>query len=161
MMVLSGGHGIHRQRQQRPSLPGARTSPTPRWWRNTRFVTRYGSALFGYINGEQNAKAFSAQLGQPPVYAGRCLWGMNPEVTGNWAPCGWAGPTAWISSLTMGIERPSYAVTPEVFTSRNRSRQGGPSPGVPAVSLQLCPHRRPPTGRAPQWEPWDNSGGRT
>lgn len=59
----------------------------------------------------------------------------------------------------MGIERPSYAVTPEVFTSRNR-------PGREALAqvyrqyLSNFVHTGDPNGAGlPQWEPWDNREG--
>lgn len=158
MMVLSGGHEFTANANSDPAFQGADFTD-PQVVEEYRFVTRYGSALFGYINGEQNAKAFSAQLGQPPVYAGRCLWGMNPEVTGELGSMRMGGAHGLDLFLTMGIERPSYAVTPEVFTSRNR-------PGREALAqvyrqyLSNFVHTGDPNGAGlPQWEPWDNREG--
>lgn len=158
MMVLSGGHEFTANANGDPAFQGADFTD-PQVVKEYQFATRYGSALFGYINAEQNVLAFSAQPGQPPVYAGRCLWGMNPAVTGELGSMRMGGAHGLDLFLTMGIERPSYAVTKEVFTSKNR-------PGREALAqvyrryLSNFVHTGDPNGDGlPAWEPWDNREG--
>ena len=84
---------------------------------------------------------------------------MNPAVTGELGSMRMGGAHGLDLFLTMGIERPSYAVTKEVFTFKNR-------PGREALAqvyrryLSNFVHTGNPNGDGlPAWEPWDNREG--
>lgn len=159
MIVLSGGHEFDLPANNDPLFKNADFSD-PQVVREYRFATNYGSALFGYVNAEQNARTFSIQPGRKaPVWAGRCLWGMNPAITGEFGAMRMGGTHGLDLFTMMECERAVYAVDDEVFTPANR-------PGRLAIAkvyrqyLKNYLHTGTPNGEGlPVWEPWSNAEG--
>lgn len=85
------------------------------------FATRYGNMLFGYINAEQNALAFSAVAGQPPVFASRFLWGRNPALVGEKAARLIGGTHGMDICILQEQERAAFKVSNEIFAPANKA----------------------------------------
>lgn len=158
MLCFSGGHEFDFAGNNDPLFKNADFSDGE-VVREYRFATKYGGALFGYINAEQNAAAFTSAPGaKSPVYAGRCFWGMDGSVTDEYAAMRMGGTHGLDLYLMMGAERGDYAVSPNVYTADNR-------PGRDALAaayrgyLRSFVHTGDPNGGGlPRWEPWDAAG---
>lgn len=158
MLCLSGGDEFVFQANNDPLFKNADFSD-PNVVNEYKFASKYGGALFGYINAEQNAAAFTAAPGaKNPVYAARCMWGMNPAVTDEYAAMRMGGTHGLDLYLVMGVERDTYALSENVWSERNR-------PGREALIALYRAYLRNfirtgnPNGEGlPVWEPWDESG---
>ncbi len=119
LLFLSGGNEFVFQANFDPYFKGKDLSDDE-MLSEYRFVARYGSALFGYTNAEHNAEGFLKDKDHPPVYTGRCLWGMDPEVTDEKAAIQSGGSHGLDLYLLMDIEREDYARTENVWHPKNR-----------------------------------------
>ena len=119
LLFLSGGNEFVFQANNDPHFKGKDLSD-PELLEDYRFAARFGSALFGYTNAEHNAEEFLKDKDHPPVWTGRCLWGMDPEVTDADAALRAGGSHGLDLYLLMDIERDDYALTEKVWSPENR-----------------------------------------
>lgn len=158
MLVLSGGGEFTLPANNDPLFKDADFTD-PEVIEEYHFTTHYGNILFGYVNAEQTAEAFTALPGQPPVYAARCLWGMNPAITGTIGSLRMGGTHGLDLFIMMGCEREIYAVTEEVFTERNRPGRDALADTYRKALYHFIRTGNPNGEGVPDWKPWDNAEG--
>ncbi len=163
MLFLSGGNEFVFQANNDPHFKGKDLSDE-KLLAEYRFAARYGSALFGYTNAEHNAESFMADPGHPPVYTGRCLWGMDPQVTDETAALRGGGSHGLDLYLLMDREREDYAVTQNMWHTKNRRGRDALRELYFRYLSNFIrtgdPNRGPyETGREgfPRWEAWESA----
>ena len=157
MLCLSGGHEFDFPANNDPLFKNA-DFKDPTVVEEYRFATQYGGALFGYINAEQNAEHFSAIPGHKPVYAGRCLWGMDSAVTDEYASMRMGGTHGLDLYLVMGIERDAYALSENVWSEKNRAGREELIGIYRQYIRQYIRTGDPNVSGLPVWEPWKGEG---
>ncbi|MGE4354034.1 MAG: carboxylesterase family protein [Oscillospiraceae bacterium] len=157
MMCLSGGREFSAHLNNDLLFLKADFSD-PEVAREYRFAAKYGGYLFGYINAEQNAKAFSAVPGHAPVYAGRCLWGMDPLVTDEYAAMRMGGTHGLDLYLIMGQECEDYAFSKNVWCDKNRKGREELAEIYRTYIRSFMRTGDPNSPGLPVWERWSGKG---
>jgi para-nitrobenzyl esterase len=157
MLCLSGGHEFDFPANNDPLFKNADFAD-PTVAAEYRFATKYGGYLFGYINAEQNAAAFSAVPGHAPVYAGRCLWGMDPAVTDDYAAMRMGGTHGLDLYLVMDIERAEYALSENVWRAENRPGRAALIDAYRQYIRAFLRTGDPNVPGQPRWDPWAGMG---
>ena len=157
LMCLSGGHEFDAHLNNDPMFIKADFSDAE-VVREYRFASKYGGWLFGYINAEQNAKNFSQISGHAPVYAGRCMWGMDTAVTDDYASMRMGGTHGLDLYIIMGKEREDYAFSKSVWSEENRPGREELAELYRAYIRQFIRTGNPNGGDLPIWEQWSGDG---
>lgn len=157
MLCFSGGHEFDFPANNEPLFRTANFSD-PAVEQEYRFATKYGGYLFGYINAEQNAEKFSAVNGHAPVYVARCMWGMNPEVTDEYAAMRMGGTHGLDIYMMMGKERADYGLTENVWSKKNKSGREAMQHIYWSYLSSFMRNSNPNTEGLPIWEPWSGNG---
>lgn len=157
LLCLSGGNEFSFQANNDPLFKTADFSD-PEVIKEYRFAINYGSQLFGYINAEQNAESFCFLPGHAPVYAGRCMWGMDESVTDEYAAMRMGGTHGLDLYLIMGIEREDYAVTENVWSEANRPGRDELMRAYRSYISAFIHTGSPNCVGLPLWESWSEEG---
>ena len=157
MLCLSGGHEFDFPLNNDPLFKNADFSDHS-VMEEYKFATKYGGLLFGYFNAEQNAECFSCVEGHAPVYAGRCLWGMDPKVTDEYAAMRMGGTHGLDLYLVMGTERVDYGLTENVWNRKNLAGRKALRQIYLGYLRQFIRTGNPNQNGLPLWKPWTGSG---
>lgn len=154
MMCFSGGHEFDFPANNDPLFKNADFSDEE-IEKEYRFATKYGGALFGWFNGEQNGNSFSAVDGHEPVYLGRCMWGMDPAVTDPYAAMRVGGTHGLDIYLIMGNERKDYAWTENVWSDKNKAGREALQKIYMGYIRNFLRNGDPNGAGLPTWNPWN------
>ena len=120
------------------------------------FTTKYGDLLFGYINAEQNAIAYSSISGQPPVYASRMLWGDNADIVGEKGKILVGGGHGMDFYLLQNQAPSAYTVSDEIFSPSNEQGRYDLGRMIRAYFANFMRTGNPNGSSLPEWKPWSN-----
>jgi para-nitrobenzyl esterase len=123
------------------------------------FTNIYGDLLFGYLNAEKNAQAYSSVSGQPKVYASRMLWGSDPAIVGRRASILVGGGHGMDYYLWQNMEPGAYTVSDQIFSPSNRPGRYELGGAIRAYFANFIRTGDPNGSSLPEWQSWSNIEG--